>query len=399
MPKPATFDVKEVYAPVKTQVNGCIVTDTNMFDFTNLDEYQISWYLEKDGDILQKGEFVADIPPHTSKQFEFEFDNIKECVCGTYLDISIKDKNGFEIAHQQHNVNVPRQKMDVSVANTKCINNSNPNFIEIKKGNAYYEINKHTGMLRRINNKLHHESRLSVWRAPTDNDRHIKRRWGLVDGDNLMGENYNILCNKIYLSSVDRNKVIFTGSLSGISRMPFFKYRLIYTIMENGALMIELTGNISERCEYLPRLGFEFYLNNKNPKFEYFGKGPMENYVDMCHHTRVGKHISTADEEYVSYVVPQEHGNHTKTSYVYFENGLKIKSDGYFDFNVSKYTIEQLEKAKHNNELEENQFSVLRVDYKCSGIGSGSCGPQLMDKYKLNDKEINFKFYISNEGD
>jgi beta-galactosidase len=249
-------------------------------------------------------------------------------------------------------------------------------------------------MISSINDYLYRESKLSVWRAPTDNDRHIKKRWGYIDGDNLMGENYNVLCNKIYDCMISDKTISFTGSLSGISRIPFFRYTLEYSLLENKKLMVNLKGDILDECEFLPRLGFEFFINDKNPQFEYFGMGPMENYIDMCSHTMIGRYKSDADSEYVSYAMPQEHGNHTKTKYLSLNSGLFFKAYDYFEFNVSKYTIEQLDVAKHTDELNENNFSVVRIDYKNSGIGSGSCGPQLIDKYKLNDKKIDFTFYI-----
>ena len=37
----------------------------------------------------------------------------------------------------------------------------------------------------------------------------------------------------------------------------------------------------------------------------------------------------------------------------------------------------------------------MRIDYMNSGIGSASCGPELIEKYRLNEKEIvNFEFYV-----
>ena len=59
-------------------------------------------------------------------------------------------------------------------------------------------INAHTGMLSDIDGHLDGETKLSVWRAPTDNDRRIKKKWGYIDGDNMSGENLNRLCSKIY---------------------------------------------------------------------------------------------------------------------------------------------------------------------------------------------------------
>ena len=49
---------------------------------------------------------------------------------------------------------------------------------------------------------------------------------------------------------------------------------------------------------------------------------------------------------------------------------------------------------KHNFELKKDTFTNVRIDYKVSGIGSGSCGPQLMEKYQLKDKKMKFDFTI-----
>ena len=144
---------------------------------------------------------------------------------------------------------------------------------------------------------------------------------------------------------------------------------------------------------YLPRLGFEFEIPKTNEKFKYYGMGPFENYMDMCHHTKVGLYESSPKEEYVPYIVPQEHGNHIKTKELCI-GGLKFESEG-FEFNVSNYTSEVLTNAKHTNELVENDNTIVRIDYKNSGIGSNSCGPELLDEYRLKEKDIFFKFSIS----
>ena len=37
---------------------------------------------------------------------------------------------------------------------------------------------------------------------------------------------------------------------------------------------------------------------------------------------------------------------------------------------------------------------AVAVDYKVSGIGSGSCGPQLLEKYRMQDENVKFEFSI-----
>lgn len=57
--------------------------------------------------------------------------------------------------------------------------------------------------------------------------------------------------------------------------------------MNVGKIDVKFNGKVKENCVYLPRLGFEFFIPKTNDKFKYYGMGPRENYLDMCHHTRV----------------------------------------------------------------------------------------------------------------
>ena len=49
----------------------------------------------------------------------------------------------------------------------------------------------------------------------------------------------------------------------------------------------------------------------------------------------------------------------------------------------------------HIDELEDTGHITVRIDYKNSGIGSNSCGPMLLEKYRLSEKDIHFEFYVS----
>lgn len=177
--------------------------------------------------------------------------------------------------------------------------------------------------------------------------------------------------------------------------MPFLYHTTEYEFFENGEIKVTLMGKLREGLEiFLPRLGFEFTSPAANDGFEYFGMGPDECYSDMCRHAAAGLYKSSAEEEYVCYAVPQEHGNHIKTKLLKMNSGITFVSDGEFEFNVSQYTSEMLTEAMHTNELQPNGFTNIRIDYKVSGIGSNSCGPRLANQYRLDEKEINFAFYI-----
>ena len=64
-------------------------------------------------------------------------------------------------------------------------------------------------------------------------------------------------------------------------------------------------------------------------------------------------------------------------------------------FRGKYYTIEELKTKKHNYELCEADYLTLCLDYKQSGVGSNSCGPELLPQYRMNDEEFCWKFRMS----
>ena len=49
----------------------------------------------------------------------------------------------------------------------------------------------------------------------------------------------------------------------------------------------------------------------------------------------------------------------------------------------------------HTDEIHPFGGTNLRIDYKGSGLGSASCGTTLIKDYELNDKHIEFEFFIN----
>ena len=234
--------------------------------------------------------------------------------------------------------------------------------------------------------------KLTAFRAATDNDKRMIFRW--AKKDEWQGENLDYQFTNVYNVKVSNGSIVADASIGGISRVPFFKYKLKLKIYTNGQISYSLNGEVRKDTVWLPRLGFEFKLNKENQNFEYFGMGPYENYIDMCHHVKQGWFESTAKDEYVNYVMPQEHGTHRQVRVLNVEDKLTFTSDKCFDINVSNYSIEQLYKAKHTDEIGESYATHVRIDYKNSGVGSSSCGPDTEPQYTLNEKKIAFAFNV-----
>lgn len=392
--KAGSLNAKAVYQNVKTTFTDSTLTVYNRFDFTNLNKYNLVWRLMIDGEQRKEGQIQCDLEPGQRSEYKLELSLPDICQLGCYLDVFLLDGEE-EIAMEQHVLpvkvapvtKVSYQKGTLSFEETM-------EKIMISGKNFSYCFNKHYGNFESMhrNNHVIFEKlvKLSVWRAPTDNDSQEKEIWGLfTNGWN--SHNFNRLHTKVYSCERRENQIVVNGSLAGVSRTPFMKYRMVFVIGSDGRVQVDFHGEVREKCIYLPRFGFELRLPKSNEKFSYFGRGDKENYVDMRHHTKVGLFESCASWEYVPYIRPQEHGNHTDTKMLQV-GGMTIMADTPFEFSVSNYSAEDLTVAEHTDELKEAEDLCVRIDYKVSGIGSHSCGPELKDKYKLNEKEIDFSF-------
>lgn len=95
-----------------------------------------------------------------------------------------------------------------------------------------------------------------------------------------------------------------------------------------------------------------------------------------------------------NYLVPQENGSRCGTEWAVVSDrqgmGLRFASEAGFSFNASHYTTEDLAAAGHPFELKKRKETIVNIDYKMSGVGSNSCGPELLEKYRLDEKEFTF---------
>lgn len=395
--KAGSLNTKYVYQYFDTELCDDKIKITNLYDFTNLDKYKLTISLSIDGEITESKFMYLPLEPHKSTEFEIPFEIPEKCVFGAYLNISLTDNSDFEVGKKQHKL--PCKTASICVSG-KAAGISEDNMRIFVNGTGFaYIFNKHYGTFESIvkdgKEQLDGFVKLTAWRAPTDNDRIVKYVWGLMGGDNWQGENLNKQITKIYSCERKENVVTVKGSLAGVARAPFLRFTTEYTFFENGEIKVKLTSNVREDFNtFLPRLGFEFTSPKPNDGFTYYGMGGGECYEDMHFHAQMGLYRSTAREEYVNYVVPQEHGNHIGTKYLKLDNGLTFATNGEFSFNVSEYTADALTDAMHTDELKSNGKTNIRIDYRVSGIGSNSCGPELLPKYRIDEKEIEFEFYI-----
>ena len=115
----------------------------------------------------------------------------------------------------------------------------------------------------------------------------------------------------------------------------------------------------------------------------------------MCRASWYGEFSSHDFAEYIDLIRPQEHGSHTGCTGLCLGEMLSVRAAQPFSFRVSRYPQEALTAAAHNFELVPSPDVEVCIDYKNSGIGSGSCGPALDPVYALAEESFTFRASFS----
>ena len=385
--KAGSLEAKAAFQPIRTRYENGILSVNNRLDFTNLAEYELVYWAEVDGAGGQMHTLQLDVAPHAEAALELPFAAVN-CQFGAYLNVELR-KDGIVWAHTQHplpcTLSVPSQ------ASLAALTEEGDAMIA-QGENFRYTFSKHYGsflsMVVNGREQLADRPVLTAFRAPTDNDRDTRFMWQQLD--EWRGENLDKSFVKVYDCRLEDGEILVEGSLAGISRAPLLRFTQRVRIGADGSVDVQLCGDIRKDAFWLPRLGYEFSLPGGHNSFTYYGNGPAESYRDLCHAGRMGLYRSDACREYVPYVRPQEHGNHTAVKWLRIGD-LEFTA-GEMEIQVSHFSTAALTAAEHTDELMADGKTHLRIDYKVSGIGSNSCGPTLEEKYRLAEKQVCFRF-------
>jgi beta-galactosidase len=147
----------------------------------------------------------------------------------------------------------------------------------------------------------------------------------------------------------------------------------------------------------LPRLGVALTLKPGFEKLRWFGRGPFENYCDRKRAALVDLCESTVTEQYVPYIMPQEHGNHTDVRWLSLgceSAKLLVEAVGPMEFSASHYSAQDLDAAYHTYDLHPRAEVILSLDYRQRGLGTESCGPGPLEQYKIKSGRYSWSYTL-----
>lgn len=397
-PHTGLYEWKNAIRPVRAKLlgrncdNGEIKLQlTNTLDFTNLADYvSIRYELKRWGRIIQEGKpNIVSIAPHKTGVLSVALDakDWEEC----YLKLTysaLKGTSAFEAGHElgfdqfalfdekPQSITLVKKGESLSLSET-------PERYRIENHLICYEFEKTTGTFL----TMHYNGReqiiaplqFSVYRAPTDNDVKINQEW--------LKAGYDRAVIKVYHTEATEKDGIVSitcdFSIAAVHIQPFLRCHAKWNINGGGEVNLKLSVQRDPIFPYLPRFGLVLSLPEDQGKVTYYGYGPHESYIDKHRASWIDLFHTTVDRLHEDYVKPQENGSHFGCTFVKVGN-LTARAERPMSFNASYYSVEELTRKKHNYELEKSGNVQVHLDIQQSGVGSNSCGPQLLKQYRFD---------------
>ena len=423
VPNPHMYEVGYFYQNIWTTPADLSKGEVNVFNenfFRDLSAYYMEWQVLKDGKVIRTGR-VDDLKVAPQETAKITLNIGKTCTCKEWLlNVSYKLKNregllpaGFTVAKNQLTLNdYKAPSMDLKNVETTNVATVVPQIIDnqyhylIVKGNNFVaEFNKQNGYLSKYavdgTEMLKEGAALTpnFWRAPTDNDMGagLQNRYAAWKNPGL---------KLVSLNSKTENDQIVVNAEYDMKNVSAKLY-LTYVINNEGAIKVtqKMTADKNATVSPMFRFGMQMQMPKCFETVEYYGRGPVENYSDRNHSTDLGIYRQSVDEQFYSYIRPQETG--TKTDIRWWKqlnaggNGLKVVGDAPFSASALHYTICSLDDGeqkdqRHSPEVQKADLTNLIIDKAQMGLGCvNSWGALPLPQYMLPYGDYEFTFILT----
>jgi len=423
VPHPALWEFQHLAQPVSATLESfrsgrARIRVENRRDFSRLDDLTATWELLADGVRIREGRLptpkvapgqstsvtvtIGEVPPNAEVHLTIRW---------ARLEATSFSPRGSEVAWDQLLLTKakasPRKASKLPAARLT----ESPSSFRISASAIDLAFDRASGRLTSLASHgkefLASSPRLALWRGATDNDG-IKLwsgqdgkalgRWlalGLQNPTTSRLARCRVSSEKNSLAVTLEHRIQVTGSGRTILHIE------IWRVYPDGTIRVENEVRLpGEEFSDLPRIGVRWDLAAGFEDLSYFGRGPWENYSDRKSAAMVARYETTVTETYVDYAMPQEHAHRTDVRSVRLTSPasgvfIEFRGEPLLEFNATHYTAEDLFAAKHTNDLKPRAETILYLDAAHRGLGTKSCGPDTLPKYRLASGVHRFAWTIT----
>lgn len=389
----------------------------NEYFFRDLSNYELVWTLMKDGKAIENGKVAQlNVKPQQKVTLTLPYNVPAEGEVMLNIEFRLKtaeplmDK-GQVVAYRQFAVREAKpatMQQPTQKAKLKVKDDKKGGVISVEvKDQMSVVFDKTTGLLKTYNvagkDLLPQGGTLrpNFWRAVTDNDM----------GAGLQSR-FKAWRNPIMnLTAISAAKVGKVGArVVAVYDMPDVKATLTitYDIDGEGAMTVQqqMKTTPDAKVSNLLRFGMVMDLDYNMDKSEFYGRGPIENYIDRKASQNIGIYKQTADQQFYPFIRPQETG--TKSDIRWWKQttaeglGFCITAvNNYFDACALHYNISDLDEGdqkaqRHSPEVPKSKYTELSINLAHFGLGGeNSWGSWPLQQHRLSYQDMTFTFHLT----
>ncbi len=427
VPHPGFFEMKKVYQDINFKnadfQNGTL-TVKNEYFFTNLDRFEFSWQLDKDGESVAKGNIgTLNVAPGDSTEVKIDLPKLNMSSAEYSLQVYAKTKfeerllpKGYTLADEQFLTGKFVPALSKNTDN-KIMATSRGNDLTLNSEAFTATFNAQTGRLTALDygngNMLLQGIQPNFWRPTTDNDFgfNMPKRMGIwkeaSEDQKLVSVQLKDNGKDIDLKKLKNKKLSNEISVETVYSLPedAGKIHVNYTIDASGQITVnnKLT-DLNTDLPNMPNFGNILILDNKYDQVNWYGRGPQENYQDRKTGAFVGSYSALVSDLYFAYVRPQANGYKTDTRWVSFTDksgkGIEIIGEKTFGFSAhhqynNDFDSGMEKKQRHMSDIIQRDLVNVNIDAIQMGVGgNNSWGIMPLDKYQIPAGEMSYTYII-----
>ena len=431
-PKAQYYEVKKVYQNVGVKAVDMKQGQIEIFNknyFEPLKNYQMVWSLYKDGVCISKNQPLQGakniVGPREKGFYTLPYDYASldpkseyfvtvQFLLGKDMPWAAKGYPQMEEQLRVKGADVAAPSIATVAKNGKAMKLSVDKAAKranINGGNFQVAFDLNTGAIYSLKYgsqdiiKDGNGPKLDAYRAPTDNDAGIgyHNAWfknGLYDLQHVV-KNWNYTAKKDGTYQLDftvesQGKEGCDVNYSNRDRDPEscynfeknkhaltdtdlkFTSRQIYTIYKDGSIEMQSAIGANRSKVILPRIGYSMVLPGELNQYDYYGRGPVNNYNDRKTSQFIGWYHSPVAEQGIMLPKPQAQGNREEVRWCAVTNdsqqGVVFISDSTMSASALPWSQQELTLAAHPYQLPKSSGTHLHLDAKVTGLGGASCG-------------------------
>jgi beta-galactosidase len=235
------------------------------------------------------------------------------------------------------------------------------------------------------------------WRAPTDNDygAWIQQRLAVWRQPQM----------KLQAVEVKADGAVATFEMPDVKAT----LKMTYTLQADGQVVVREQLSTEKGADIAPlfRYGMQLQMPSDYAQVEYYGRGPIENYIDRNSSEFIGVYQNSVADEYFPYIRPQEAGNHTDVRWFRVKDaqgrGLEFYASAPIEVSALNFSVADLDDGplkekvwgRHSGDLMPQPFTQVLIQQRQMGLGCvNSWGAWPRKEYLVPYQDYDFTFAI-----